>query len=181
MATRSSILDWKIARTEEPGGLQFMGSQRAGCNFVTKQQQSKDLLYSTGNSIQHSATTNLDKESKNRVDICMCVASPLAVHLKLAQHCKSVILNKVLKNNNNKKTLLTVKTSTGYHFKPHRMAKMKSNVQHCALARACCIRNTVPRCLGDCKMEHCGESFGSLLHNKTYIHPMNVAHYYVLT
>ena len=28
MATHSSILAWKIPRTEEPGGLQSMGSQR---------------------------------------------------------------------------------------------------------------------------------------------------------
>ena len=28
MATRSSILAWKIPWTEEPGGLQFTGSQR---------------------------------------------------------------------------------------------------------------------------------------------------------
>ena len=27
MATRSSILAWRIPRTEEPGGLQSMGSQ----------------------------------------------------------------------------------------------------------------------------------------------------------
>ena len=27
-ATQSSILAWRIPRTEEPGGLQFMGSQR---------------------------------------------------------------------------------------------------------------------------------------------------------
>ena len=30
MATRSSILAWKISWTEEPGGLQSMGSQRVG-------------------------------------------------------------------------------------------------------------------------------------------------------
>ena len=30
MATCSSILAWKISWTEEPGGLQFMGSQRVG-------------------------------------------------------------------------------------------------------------------------------------------------------
>ena len=30
MATHSSILTWKIPRTEEPGRLQSMGSQRAG-------------------------------------------------------------------------------------------------------------------------------------------------------
>ena len=28
MATLSSILAWRIPRTEEPGGLQFMGLQR---------------------------------------------------------------------------------------------------------------------------------------------------------
>ena len=32
MVTRSSILDWRTPWTEEPGGLQFMGSQRIGHN-----------------------------------------------------------------------------------------------------------------------------------------------------
>ena len=32
MATHSSILAWEIPRTEEPGGLQSMGSQRVGYN-----------------------------------------------------------------------------------------------------------------------------------------------------
>ena len=30
MATHASILAWRIPRTEEPGGLQSMGSQSAG-------------------------------------------------------------------------------------------------------------------------------------------------------
>ena len=30
MATHSSILAWRIPWTEEPGGLQFIGSQRVG-------------------------------------------------------------------------------------------------------------------------------------------------------
>ena len=30
MATHSSILAWRIPCTEEPGGLQFMGSQKIG-------------------------------------------------------------------------------------------------------------------------------------------------------
>ena len=30
MATHASILAWRIPRTEEPGGLQSMGSQRVG-------------------------------------------------------------------------------------------------------------------------------------------------------
>ena len=34
MATHSSILAWKIPWTEEPGGLQFVGSQRVGYDIV---------------------------------------------------------------------------------------------------------------------------------------------------
>ena len=33
MATHSSIFAWRIPWTEEPGGLQFVGSQRAGHNW----------------------------------------------------------------------------------------------------------------------------------------------------
>ena len=36
MATHSSILAWRIPWTEEPGGLQFMGSQRVGHHRATK-------------------------------------------------------------------------------------------------------------------------------------------------
>ena len=32
MATHSSILAWRILWIEEPGGLQFIGSQRVGCD-----------------------------------------------------------------------------------------------------------------------------------------------------
>ena len=35
MATHSSTLAWKIPWTEEPGGLQFMGSLRVGHNWAT--------------------------------------------------------------------------------------------------------------------------------------------------
>ena len=36
MATHSNILAWKIQWTEEPGGLEFMGSQRVGHDLATK-------------------------------------------------------------------------------------------------------------------------------------------------
>ena len=39
MATHSSILAEEIPQTEEPGGLQSIGSQRLWPNSVTKQQQ----------------------------------------------------------------------------------------------------------------------------------------------
>ena len=39
MATHSRILAWEIPWTEEPGGLQSMGSQRVEYDLVTSQQQ----------------------------------------------------------------------------------------------------------------------------------------------
>ena len=35
MATHSNILAWKIPWTEEPGGLQSMGSQKVGHDLAT--------------------------------------------------------------------------------------------------------------------------------------------------
>ena len=53
MATHSSILAWEFPRTEEPGGLQSMGSQRVGRDLATKQQQQQQgtgefRIYSEG-------------------------------------------------------------------------------------------------------------------------------------
>ena len=39
MANHSSILAWKIPWTEEPGGLQSMGSQRAGHDRAAEHTQ----------------------------------------------------------------------------------------------------------------------------------------------
>ena len=39
MAAHSSSLAWENSMTDEPSGLQFMGSQRVGHDLVTKQQQ----------------------------------------------------------------------------------------------------------------------------------------------
>ena len=39
MATHSSILAWEIPWREEPGGLQFVESQRVRHSLATKQQQ----------------------------------------------------------------------------------------------------------------------------------------------
>ena len=46
MATHSSILAWEIPWTEEPEGLQSMGSQRVGHNIVIEQQHSLYLVKS---------------------------------------------------------------------------------------------------------------------------------------
>ena len=39
LATHSNILAWGIPWTEEPSGLQPMGSQRVGHDLATKQQE----------------------------------------------------------------------------------------------------------------------------------------------
>ena len=45
MATHSSILAWRIPWTEEPGGLQSMGSQRIGHDWVTFTYICRYVLY----------------------------------------------------------------------------------------------------------------------------------------
>ena len=52
MATHSNILAWRIPWTEEPGGLQSMGSQRVRCDLVTKQQTFIVLELKKKNQIQ---------------------------------------------------------------------------------------------------------------------------------
>ena len=59
MATHSSILAWRIPRTEEPGGLQFIGLQRGGhdgSNLACRQ---------TSVSCHHIATTNIHSLTTN--------------------------------------------------------------------------------------------------------------------
>ena len=53
MAIHSSILSWRIPWTEEPGGLQFVGSQRVGHDWVTNTatqllQKTMKLLFGCG-------------------------------------------------------------------------------------------------------------------------------------
>ena len=44
METHSTILAWNIPWTEEPGGLQFMGLQRIGHDWVTKPTRRPDMI-----------------------------------------------------------------------------------------------------------------------------------------
>ena len=43
-AAHPSILSWKIQRTEEPGGLQSIESQKIGHDFEAQQQQLQQSL-----------------------------------------------------------------------------------------------------------------------------------------
>ena len=48
MATHSSILTWRIPRTEESGGLQSMGSQRVGHDWMTNTHTISYLFFDYG-------------------------------------------------------------------------------------------------------------------------------------
>ena len=54
-ASHSSILAWEIPWTEEPGGLQSMGSQRMGHDWATKQKTN----WATGRLSNLSVVTQL--------------------------------------------------------------------------------------------------------------------------
>ena len=45
MATQSSILAWRTPWTEESGGLQSMGSQRVGHDWVTDKNNNKNTIH----------------------------------------------------------------------------------------------------------------------------------------
>ena len=47
MVTHSNILVWEIPWTQEPGGLQSMGSQRVGYDLATKATRKNDLRLGT--------------------------------------------------------------------------------------------------------------------------------------
>ena len=49
IATHSNILAWEIPRTEEPGRLQSMGSQKIRHDLATKQQVTYQLNKSLSN------------------------------------------------------------------------------------------------------------------------------------
>ena len=56
MGTHSSILAWRIQWTEEPGGLQSMGSQRVRHTWPTKHST---VLLSVGTEFVYSLPLNL--------------------------------------------------------------------------------------------------------------------------
>ena len=73
MATHPSILAWRIPWAEEPGGLQFMGSQRGGHDWVTK----------------HS-TQDIGAPSSNLGDqehICLCLMLVVSCRAKKLDLC----------------------------------------------------------------------------------------------
>ena len=66
MATHSSILAWRIPWTEEPGGLQSMGSQRVrhkGRNLARMQGQKSRAEYQCQDKRQHTTGVQEQRNS----------------------------------------------------------------------------------------------------------------------
>ena len=59
MATHSSVLAWEIPWTEEPGGLQFMGSQTVGHDLATKTTNSIHNTFVTPCTIARQAPPSM--------------------------------------------------------------------------------------------------------------------------
>ena len=80
MATRSSILAWEVPWTEEPAGLQSMGSQRVRHNFVTEQpyQISENPIAKSTQKINHhsilTVTSTACEKSCTHLQFLNCVS-----------------------------------------------------------------------------------------------------------
>ena len=83
MATHSSILAWEVlwTWTEEPGRLQFIGSQRVGHDLGTKQQQDRNVLFQQGNWLSSLTSGELCQKLTSRVLVTfwMSVSQPRAI------------------------------------------------------------------------------------------------------
>ena len=64
MATHSSILAWRIPRTEEPGGLQSLGSQRVRHDWVTLTHTHTHTRISWGSAVPSSCWTFLMRKGR---------------------------------------------------------------------------------------------------------------------
>ena len=66
MATHFSVLAWEIPRTEEPGGLQSMGSQRVGRDLVSKQGEPRRRRILDLDAVNSSAAESMRQTLQDR-------------------------------------------------------------------------------------------------------------------
>ena len=72
MATHFSILAWNISWTEEPGGLQFMGSQRAGHNWVTNTNVTRKTKENTVQNLRKQVQTEASSSDLSQLKPGYC-------------------------------------------------------------------------------------------------------------
>ena len=66
VATHSSILAWRIPWTEEPGGLQSMGSQRVGDNWATDISHFTQIHFVAWQKLTHHCKASILKNNFNQ-------------------------------------------------------------------------------------------------------------------
>ena len=101
MATHSSILAWRIPWTEEPGGLQSMGSQRVENDLVSKHT----CWYTEIQLVSHTAvtTSNVAKFTSVLI-ICLLFYTNKSGHLEkkkttyfsLSGHCAFFLFSPII-------------------------------------------------------------------------------------
>ena len=98
MATHSSILAWRIPWTEEPGGLQSVGSQRVGLNWATKQWvRQKPLSASLSWPWEYWLKNKLHLLQGNPVETLASSYSrvglePLLPDVRVCRNCRGILL-----------------------------------------------------------------------------------------
>ena len=80
MATHSSILAWEIPWTEEPGGLQFLRSQRVRHDCVTAHTHTHSLPLSHTHTLSVYNLSQYESFSYVCLSQCVCVFVTLSVH-----------------------------------------------------------------------------------------------------
>ena len=91
MATHSSVLAWRIPWTEEPGGLQSMGSHRVGHNW-SDLAAAAACSHSREYSDVHSYRNILKREHSQTWKACLHVISLTSLHSHLNSHKNTHIL-----------------------------------------------------------------------------------------
>ena len=110
MATHSSILAWRIPRTEEPGGLLFMWSQesdtttltrtviKAACSWRQNRQKNgarqkarKETPAHTFSDYEKRGKARICNGEKNTVSSISCVGKSEQLHVERVRHYVSVL------------------------------------------------------------------------------------------
>ena len=139
MATHSSVLDWRIPGTGEPGGLVSMGLHRVGHDWsdlaaaaaavgsccITQGTQSGALGWPRG------VRWGAGREAPEGGDICILISDYCCMQ-KPTQYCKAIILQLNIKIKKNRTTMSSSNPIFGYiyQWKQNQYFKAISVFQH---------------------------------------------------
>ena len=92
MATHSSVLDWRIPGTGEPGGLPSMGSHRPSWTRLKQLSSSSKEMQIDVVSIHNTWRDDMGKIDAGAVMVCtFCTPAPSQYSGQLNQQCKFIL------------------------------------------------------------------------------------------